>query len=373
MINKPIILFLLHLPPPIHGSSIVGLNIRNSSIINDSFQCHYINLLASNKISEAGKINFRKLIGFFNTFLKVLFFLTSHKPQLCYLALTSSGPAFIRDIIIISILKLFNVRRIYHLHNKGVKLYQNIIISRFFYNFVFKDAEVIVLSKFLYDDIKCFVSKSKIHICPNGVFDHCKNIARLEINNSRKFKITTPKILFLSNLIETKGVFVLLEALAILNQKGINFKCSFVGGESDISASKFYQFRNKLGLKDCVSYLGQKIGIEKHKIFLESDIFVLPTYYHKECFPLVLLEAMSYSLPLISTPEGGNRDIIDDGVNGFLVAHNQVDLLASKLETLIKDVFLRDKMIVASRKKYEQEFTLDIFEIRLTRIFHKVL
>ena len=64
--------------------------------------------------------------------------------------------------------------------------------------------------------------------------------------------------------------------------------------------------------------MGRKYGEEKERLFRESDIFVFPTYYDIECFPLVLLEAMQYGLPCVNTDEGGIRDIVVND-SGFTV------------------------------------------------------
>ena len=74
--------------------------------------------------------------------------------------------------------------------------------------------------------------------------------------------------------------------------------------------SKLNQKINDLNLQEYVTYLGKKYGDYKYEIFQSSDIFVFPTFYHNECFPLVLLEAMMFGLPVISTSEGGIPDIV---------------------------------------------------------------
>jgi glycosyltransferase involved in cell wall biosynthesis len=108
-------------------------------------------------------------------------------------------------------------------------------------------------------------------------------------------------------------------------------------------------------------------------VFKESDIFTLPTYYQSECFPLVNLEAMQHSLPIISTSEGGVPDIVIDGVNGFLVPQQNSEALADKLEILIKDPELRIKMGLAGKKIYKEKFTLEIFEKRIVEILQDCL
>ncbi|MDD2305495.1 MAG: glycosyltransferase family 4 protein [Prolixibacteraceae bacterium] len=382
---KKKILFLLHIPPPVHGSSIVGLFIKESVLINEEFNCSYINLLASQNVAESGVVSFGKILGFLRTFYQVFISLLRNRPQLCYMALSTTGTAFFKDSILIALLKVFRVKRIYHLHNKGVSQYEYKTFNNFCYNFVFRNSEVIVLSEKLYPDIQSYVPFQKVYICPNGVNDEVpkaqvrsfayENSSEDEQISLMDNKLPLPKkntqILFLSNLIESKGVFILIDACSLLVKKGIRFECVFIGGEGNISASQFNEKINKSGLKDYVSYKGKKFGEEKNSAFQEADIFVFPTY--EDCFPLVLVESMSHSLPIVTTFEGGISDIVEDGITGFFVPQKNAEELAEKLEILILDSYLRQKMGKAGRKKYEQNFTLEIFQNRMIDILKDVI
>ena len=361
------VLFLLHLPPPVHGSSIVGKLIRDSKLINDSFDTKYINLLISRSVDESGKTSVFKLFRFIASWFKLFFKLIIEKPNLCYFALTATGSAFYKDVTLVFLLKLFRVKTVFHLHNKGVRKNESNKINHFLYRYIFNNNNVILLSNYLYNDVKTFVPKNRVYICHNGV-ENVVNKNRLN-GNAESEPI---KILFLSNLIASKGVFVLIEACGILQQKGYEFSCAFVGGEGDVNAHQFKSEVKRIGVKN-VEYLGRKYGDEKNGVYLDADIFVLPTFYSNECFPLVLLEAMQYSLPIISTDEGGIKDIVEDGETGFIVKENDPNELAEKLELLLNNKSLRLQMGNAGRMKYEKEFTLQAFETRLHEILLHLL
>jgi glycosyltransferase involved in cell wall biosynthesis len=216
----------------------------------------------------------------------------------------------------------------------------------------------------LYSDIKSFAKESDVYYCPNGI--PTKTLIEKEITNHEATKIVT--ILFLSNLIESKGVFILLEACVLLKKKQIPFSCVFIGGEGDITASHFREKVSQLHLQNEVEYKGRKYGIKKEAAFAQADIFAFPTYYKSECFPLVILEAIQYTLPVISTFEGAIPEIIIDGTNGFLVPQKNVQNLVDKLEILITNPVLRKEMGLAGKKRYEDKYTLAIFENRMKEI-----
>lgn len=360
------ILFILHFPPPVHGASMVGKFIKESESINEVFDVRYINLGTSASVDEIGKGGIRKLFRYIKILRDILYQLLSFKPGLCYLAIAAKGGAFYKDAMIALIIKSFGFNIVYHFHNKGVKTRQGRSIYNLFYKLIFKNAEVILLSKHLYFDVKKYVPTERVHYCPNG-------IPKVGVEQFERQQNKKTEILFLSNLIESKGVFVLLKACKMLKSRNLDFHCTFVGGEGDLNERQFNKRVEDLGIESSVQYLGRKYGKDKKAVFASADIFSLPTFYPNECFPLVLLEAMQNSLPVVSTFEGGIQEIVDEGKTGFLVPQKDAPALAEKLETLIMDADLRQKMGKAGRKKYEEQFTLPIFEERLTNILNSIV
>jgi glycosyltransferase involved in cell wall biosynthesis len=360
------ILFILHLPPPVHGSSTVGQYIYESKIINNAFECRFINLSTSRLINEIGKKPIQKIGRYFSILCQVFKQLICFKPQLCYLAITAKGYAFYKDALIALMAKAFKVPLVYHFHNKGVSTRQHKAIDNFLYRRVFKNAHAILLSKYLYPDVEKYFTPERVHFCPNGIPDINFRQKTLDKKQNKK-----TEILFLSNLIESKGVFVLLEACVILKQKGLAFHCTYVGGEGDVNAKQFQEKVKELGLTDQVVYAGKKYGEDKEEAFAKADIFAFPSY--NETFGLVNLEAMQFSLPIVSTFEGGIPEVIEEGKTGYLVPQKDVEKLAEKLEILIKNPDLRHRMGIAGRIKYENQFTLSVFENRLKDILTTII
>lgn len=358
------IFFVLHVPPPVHGSSIVGGFIKKSTLINGVFNSRYINLGTSKSIDEIGKNGFKKWLIYFRILISVFKQLVVFKPDVVYLAMTAKGIGFYKDMLVVCITKLFKAQVVIHFHNKGVSVNENKTLDNLLYKLVFKNTKIILLSKYLYPDIKKYVKEDNVYYCPNGI----PNVTSEAIETSVKNDCV--HILFLSNLIESKGVIVLLNALSILKNNDVNFKCNFVGGIGDISESLFLDTIAKLDLKANVKYLGKKYNEEKAAIFRNSDIFVHPTF--SDCFPLVLLEASQYKLPIISTHEGAIPEIIEDGSNGFLVHKKDEVALAEKLEVLIKDESLRLSLGKAAHEKYLKEYTLSIFENKMCSILKSI-
>lgn len=359
---KSKVLFIIHMPPPIHGASMVGKYIHDSIVINEVFECHYINLSTANNLTDIGRISLRKVWKYVRLIRDIFIAVKTIKPQLVYITPNACGGAFYKDFLIVEMLKMMRCKIVAHYHNKGVSTNQDRVIDNVLYKKFFKGIKVILLSRLLYSDIRKYVDSRDVLFCPNGIPEtEINDTSILERENS------IPNILFLSNLLESKGVFILLDALRILKEQGYSFICYFVGGETtEIDFSRFKLEVEKRGLNNTAIYLGTKYGAKKNKILDHSDIFVFPTY--NDCFPVVLLEAMQQKLPCISTDEGGIPDIIDDGKTGFIVEKKNVEQLADKISYLIGHPDLCKEMGENGYKKFQNKYTLSIFEDRMKNI-----
>lgn len=362
---KPKLLFIIHFPPPVHGSSTVGLYIKESQAINNNYSCKFINLNTSSSINNIGSFRFEKIIKYFIIVFKLVIELVFNKPKLCYIAMTVKGVAFFKDSLLIILVKLFRVKIVHHFHNKGIDNKQSKFIYNLFYNLVFKDTYAILLSQYLYYDIKKYFPTEAIFYCPNGISDTENNHSNEKISND------VVKILFISNLIKSKGIYILLESCKKLKQHLYQFSCDIIGNEGDISKEDVNKKIFDLGLYPEVKYLGPKFGMEKEMVLRNSDIFVLPTY--EDCFPLVLLEAMQHQLPIISTFEGAIADIVDIEKTGFLVEKRNIEELTSKIEILILNENLRKEMGYNAFIKYKSNFTSKVFENNLLKIINSVM
>lgn len=313
---KPKILFITPLPPPVHGSSMVSKQIKDSLVIRGAFDCDFVNLSTSRKMDEIQKFSVTKILRLIGIYFNVLFKLIVHRYDLCYCAIACFGSPFLKDAPVVLLCKLFGRKVLIHQHNKGMHLYKDKLVFRSLYPLVYKNTKVMLLSWRLYDDISSVVSKEQVCICPNGVAP-IENIIPSEKNEGNGQAI---RFLYLSNLIPSKGCNALLDALQILKQRGILFTCDFIGGDCpEQSANTFVSLIQEKKLDDCTFYQGRKYGKDKDAFYRKADVFVFPTFYEAECFPLVLLEAMQYGLPCISTTEAAIPDIIVNGKNGLLV------------------------------------------------------
>ena len=364
---KDNILFILHLPSPIHGASVMGQLIKESDHINSNFNTTYINLSTSKSIHEIGKHSIRKLGITLIMFLDVLRLLITNKYDLVYISMTANPPGFFKDFLLVLLVKLFNRKIVYHHHNKGFSVFSKNRLIAFCYRIVFKNTRSILLSEKLFPDIKQFVSPKHVYYVPNGIKD---------VTYSNLIMDSAPSIisiLFLSNMMESKGVYVLVNACEILKQRNVLFRCQFIGSWADVSEADFNQIIDRKGLQNEVKALGPKFGVEKENYFKNSQIFVFPTHYSLETFGLVAVEAMQHQLPLIVSNVGALPDIVDDGINGYVIEEKNPKLLADKIEFLINNPVIRNEMGQNAYEKYKLNYTLSHFETSFVTCLQSIL
>lgn len=347
------VLFILHLPPPVHGAAVMGSVIRESHLIRSAFDCRFINLSSSSSIDEVGKARLSKLGFLFQLFRKLRKEVREWTPDLVYVTPTSTLPGFAKDYLVVRFLQRKGCRIIAHFHNKGVRNRQGRWLDNILYTRFFKDLKVILLSERLYPDIEKYVPMEHVGICFNGLdfpsVSPCRDRA-------------LPEVLFISNLLEGKGFRDLLKACQELYvNRGVSFCCRFVGAPSkDISAEKFCMEIKVMGLQDVVCYEGPLYGNDKLLALNRASIFVHPT--HEDCFPLVILEAMAAGLPVVSTWEGAIPDEVVDGVTGILYKKGDSVALADAIQTLLENPSLRERMGKEGQARYEANFTVPHFE-----------
>lgn len=150
-----------------------------------------------------------------------------------------------------------------------------------------------------------------------------------------------------------KGQDILIKALRICKDNGFNIKCDFIGGEYDYDKTALPYLRGlvrKLDLSGEISFLGQMNNIET--ILPNYSLFVLPS--RSEAFGLVIVEAMAAGLVVVASNVDGPRELIEDGVTGFLFESENFEELAMKLMELFKNPLfakeIRENSIVHSEQ-----------------------
>lgn len=163
------------------------------------------------------------------------------------------------------------------------------------------------------------------------------------------------EILCVGRLVPAKGQHILIEACSGLKAKGIPFHLTFVGGGDD--RDSLADLARRSGIADRVTFTGAIGQDDVHAYYDRADVFVLASF--AEGVPVVLMEAMAKEIPCISTRITGIPELIDDGLDGLLVAPSNAAELSEKLAVLLGDPVMRRTLGRRGREKILERYNLD--------------
>ncbi len=176
-------------------------------------------------------------------------------------------------------------------------------------------------------------------------------------------------VTMISRLLWQKGVREFVEA----SEKIKNSKTKFVlVGPIDKESPDHIPHKNISEWENSglIQYLGDRKDIRE--ILFLSDIFVFPSYY-REGIPKVLLEAGSMEKPLVAVDNVGTREIVEDGVNGFLIEAQKVQDLSEAIIKLVENPDLRQKLGAAARQKVLQQFSNKIVISKTMEVYNLII
>lgn len=178
-------------------------------------------------------------------------------------------------------------------------------------------------------------------------------------------------LLSVGRLVPMKGFDVLLQALATLRARGTEFSCTVIGEGPE--RARLEGLRRSLGLDGIVDFPGAMPQSAVTRHMTQATLMVLPCVVtpdgQSDGIPNVLMESMAAGLPVISTRISGIPELVEDGVNGRLVAAGDATALADAVQGLLQDPEQRETFAEAGRRKVERDFDVRIEAGRLLEHF----
>lgn len=193
---------------------------------------------------------------------------------------------------------------------------------------------------------------------------HCLNYFPQNKND-----LNTKNIISVGRLSPEKGYLDLIDVFKLFSDKHPQWKLNIVGDgeEYNLIREKIKSFNldNKIIMH---GFLEQK---QLHEVFKESSIYVMAS--ETESFGLVLIEAMSFGIPCVSFSSAqGAKEIIEDNVNGYLISNRNKEFMVEKIDRLVKDNCLRQKLGVNARNSIKK-YKYDNIKSECVKFFYEVI
>lgn len=342
---------------------IKGLSDRNLSF-------HVVDILKFGKTKKSGAFNLIKCAttaySIIEAYIKICFC------HVYYSTMSTSKLGFIRDLLMVSFAKILNKRIIFHLHGGGFEDFYNRSpkLLKTLVRFNLRNIDrIIVLGEILKEQFYCVGAfiQNKLVVVPNGLTLGLDEPPKLVKSIDG---IQLKEILYLSNLMPTKGFIDVIRAIEILKNDGFeDVHLNLCGGFYDAKTENNNQIKSEedlrshlksLGLETNITYHGEILGDYKIEQLQKAHLFILPTYYPWEGQPLSIIEAMAFATPVISTYHKGIPELIENAKTGYFVEPRSPKEIASCIKKIFSNRENYKNISRQSRMMYEEKFKQDV-------------
>ena len=345
------LLVFAHTPPPHHGQSyMVQLMLAgfggdhrrgatpptgHGAAGDFGIECYHVNARLSQKLEDIGDFRLSKFLLLIGYCLEAIWCRFRYGvTNFYYVPAPGKRSALYRDWVVMLICRPFFKRVVLHWHAAGLAKWLEMVVgmrSRTLSYWSMKQVDLsIVLSRYNLADAQKLFSR-RIAVVGNGIPDPCPRYAE-EVLPRRRARFAARKkllagqtldaadlqdtggdpqvinVLYLAHAMREKGLFDTLSGVALANQRLLQSRAPvslrlMVAGHF-VTAHDQAEFERRVtepGLAGIVEYCGFVLGEKKNKLLREADLFCFPTFYFAESFGLVLVEAMAFGLPILTT------------------------------------------------------------------------
>lgn len=253
------------------------------------------------------------------------------------------------------------------------------------YNLMCKVFDKIVLPAYKKNDTK-FITKSELakdflvskgikdkNICVAGVGINTNTFAQLEDSDIPKelFEIKNIdadiKLLYIGKLEPRRSIPFLFDILKEIKEKGINPKLVIVGNGDEEYINSCFEHAKNINVYENIYWIKRVQQKYLQFAYKNTDVFLLPTNY--EIFGMVLLEAMYFGTPAITTKNGGSQMLIENGKNGMIID----DFDAKKWADAVMKIKNNKNITIASHEKISNSYTWDALVEKFINEYEKKL
>jgi len=180
-------------------------------------------------------------------------------------------------------------------------------------------------------------------------------------------RVEPPRVLYAGNLLPSKGVDVLIAAMGLLRDRGVDCRLRILG--KGPAHDGLVADVRRLRLEDWVAIAPFVPQSEMPREFGAATITVLPTRGHAEGLGLALVEALLAGSAVIGTPAGGIPEVVEDGVTGLLAPDGDAAALADRIACLLQDEPLRLRLTAQGNERVRRLYSLDAAVDRFQALF----
>lgn len=322
--------------------------------------------------ADVGKFGIGKLLHLAGLILKTWWILLRNRS--CCLYYPPASPNLVpvlRDIVYLFAVRPFSRGIILHYHAGGLPEFVDSLnpFFRFLARCAYGRAKAgIEISESIMGPGVAFAAENRFHVA-NGL--DVPDVPGPEKPPDESHPL---HILYMAGLRETKGVMDLVLTAKELKERDKKFVFDVVGPwQEEDTRCRFETAVAEADVEDLIVMHGRVTGDAKWDLYRQASLFFFPSYYESENFPLVLIEAMAFGLPVVATRWRGIPEMVNDGETGILCEINSPGQFADALERMMTDNDFYGVMSEAARMRYSSKYTQSAFIGGMRRVFETVI
>lgn len=314
-------------------NAVSGVSTHINQILNSKLSNNYT--INHFQVGSQGRNEslFGRSIRVFISPVQLYFQLLIFRPHILHLNTSLEWKSFWRDYLYLIVAKFSSTKTVYQVHGGSLpafverhKKWNNFIKRAFM-----MPKAIVAISTTESKNYLQYATLNKLFYVPNAV-----DLNDFNDTNCMKNSSDNIKLMYIGRLAEDKGVYDVINAIAILSKQNINFKFDLKIAGSGPVEHKLKEKVKQLNIEDKVDFVGSLFGDEKIQFLCEADIFLFPTF-HEEGLPYSILESLAAGTLVITTKIGGNIDVIREGIEGFFIEPQNPEMLALKITDCCKD------------------------------------
>jgi glycosyltransferase involved in cell wall biosynthesis len=356
--------------PPVTGQGLAG-DLLLEHLPRRGFSIHHLDLSRGSTLRSDWSSNIRR--GYDAVRLASEFRRTGKhlNDPFLYLHLGQSGPAMLRDWLVLRQARELGIVAIVHIHGGGFRRAfdaTNSMIRRLIAQELRHVFGAIVLSPRLRSMLHGLVPERRISSIPNGIDSR---LTRSATTPSARHGNRPLRVLHLSNLIATKGYLTVIDIAKRVQDQGLPVEFTLAGDRLNDSEPDPMDIINNLAISN-VRHIGSVHGESKIQCLRNHDVFIFPSRYPVEGQPLAILEAMHFGMPILASPQGGIPDVVRDGDNGWCLQPETPDAYVDRIRLLTSLDSSRMDMGQHSQQLARSLYTEEVHVSEIAKLFRSV-
>jgi glycosyltransferase involved in cell wall biosynthesis len=348
-------------PPPMNGQSLMISEFLAGRY--SGLQLEHVPMAFSRSTAEIGAFGIRKFGLLFVTLAKIVRARFRTKAQILYYPPAGANLVpVLRDLFLLILCRWLFRYTVFHFHAAGLhNIYPQLPKPlRFLFRLAYNKPDLAIFTTRSTSAEAALLDARATAIIPCGAHDAGDSLRPCRTAGE------IPIILYAGILCDGKGLSTLLDACVILRDRGVPFRLVCLGAFQPAAfRDQVQEFICRRGLEHYVEFPGVVTGEAKSDAFASASIFCFPSHYPAESFGVVLIEAMSFALPIVATEWQGIPEVTGSDGGSRLVPIKQPTALADALQALLLSPETRTRMGQQNRERFLQRFTLSVYRENL--------